>query len=137
VGAEPILSIVVVGAVLCTGVLSVIHTDWVVRVSNASVVTQVGLVLISWLLLATMPQRRNWSGALGATCSDFDTPLGIALIVVAFASLAIGSVALLSSIVSVVRRAARWGRLGAGFGTAALCLAIWVPFIGQALCGSN
>jgi hypothetical protein len=132
-----ILAGVACGMVVVSYALSVVPRVWVVRISNATIVTQVGLVLTAWLLMATMPRTRNWSGSVGETCPDLDNVQGVVLGVVAFGSLAIGVVAALSAIACVARRAAAPGRLLAGLATCGLCVAIWLPLIVQALCGFN
>jgi hypothetical protein len=133
-----ILILALAGPPLVAGaVLSTVRPDWVVRISTGSMVTQVGLVLISWLLLATLPGRTNWSGAVGDTCPNLDAPQGIAVIVIAFATLAVGGIAAGSSTVSVLRRAAKPGRVAAGLGADGLTVAVWVPIVATALCGMN
>jgi hypothetical protein len=132
-----ILAGLVLSVIVVTAVLFVVRRAWVVRVSNATIIVQAGLVLTAWLLIATMPEKRDFSGGVGDTCPDLDTLQGIALWVVAVASLAIAGISVMSGVVSVVRRAGRAGRLLAGLATGGLCLLIWVPLILAAFCGFN
>src|SRR5215211_3799951 len=65
-----ILAGLVLSVIVVTAVLFVVRRAWVVRVSNATIIVQAGLVLTAWLLIATMPEKRDFSGGVGDTCPD-------------------------------------------------------------------
>jgi hypothetical protein len=109
--------------------LMFVSTPWLIRINNWAIVGQIGIVLTSWLLLATLP------GELDGGCRDFETAQGQLLSVVAFSSIAVGGVALASAVLGVHERAARPTRILAGLATSALYLAIWIPLLVAALCG--
>lgn len=137
---EPLVVIVGVplAATLAAGIgLHFLSSGWVIRVSTATIGTQVLLTLTAWLLLATMPGKQNWRESLGSTCPDFDGTQGVLLAVVAYGSVGVGAIALASSFISVRRRAAAGGRLLAGIVAAALVFAIFIPILAAAFCGMS
>ena len=121
-------------ALLAGAVMYALRPSLVVRISTGSIATQFGLVVVAWLLLATMPGREDWGGA-GDACRDFGTIQGAVVGVIGLATLVVGGIAAGSSTVSVLRGAARPGRIAAGIGADALCVAVWIPLFVMALCG--
>jgi hypothetical protein len=68
--------------------LMLVSTPWLIRINNWAIVGQIGLVLTSWLLLATLPDEVGTS-----YCREFDSLQGEFLFVVGYASFAVGGVA--------------------------------------------
>jgi hypothetical protein len=126
------------GAVLLSGlVLAFFSTPWLVRISKVAIAVPSGLTLSALLLLATLPRRQNSGGGPDDTCPDFDTVQGVVLGVVAFTSIAVGAVALASSLLSVARRVPEPGRGLTAIAAVALTLTIWIPLVIAAFCGFN
>lgn len=130
-----VVGIPLAATVLAAIPLAAVPRDWLVQISNSSITLQIGLVLTSWLLLATLPGKQNSRATFGDTCPDFDNFHGSLLEVVAFSSFAVGGIALASAVFSVHNRLAAPGRVLAGLATSALYLAIWVPLVFASLCG--
>ncbi len=131
---EALFGIPFVAALVAGMPLSLVRAPWLIRISNWSIGAQIGLVLTSWLLLATIPGER-WTASSEVACPDFESAQGELLFLVAYSSIAVGGVALASAVLGVYRRAARPGRALAGLATSALYLAIWIPFFLAAFCG--
>jgi hypothetical protein len=135
---EALILLVLLGPPLvAAAVVSFVRPGWVLRISTGSIAVQVGLVLAAWLLLATIPDHPNWNGAVGDTCPNLATVQGAVAGVFALAVLVVGGIAAGSSVVGVVRGAARWPRIVAGLGADALFVTVWVPLLGMAFCGFN
>jgi hypothetical protein len=132
-----VVGIPLAAAVVAGIPLSLFSAPWLVRVSNWSIGTQIGLVLTTWLMFSLLDGKRNWSGSVGDTCPDLGGAYGSAILVFALGSIGVGGVALASSVLSTSRSAAGPGRVVAGLAAAALYVAIWIPLIIAAFCGWN
>ena len=113
-------------------------TSVVVRVSTAAFVFQGALVFLSVVFSTVLPKERDTNGNL---CAADDSWEMLVLVGIAFASLAVGAVALASSF-TAVRRAGGGGggalaRLAGGLGAAVIVVIPFAAVLITALCGLN
>ena len=121
-------------AAVCAAGFGVHFLDsaWIVRISTVSIAVQVTATLLVFLLPRTMPDTKKYGEQL---CPDLGSGQGHLMVAIAFASIAVGAVALASSFIAVRRRVASLGRLLAGIAAAALVPVIFARLLIAALCG--
>ena len=82
-------------------------------ISSASLVAQAAVVGLAALVLDHF-RATNWSGSVGDTCPDFGNTQGVVLGVLAYGSVGVAAIALVSGVVVVHRRAGAWWRVVGG-----------------------
>jgi hypothetical protein len=130
-----VLASPVLAAVVAAVPLLFFSPAWLVRISTGSFVTQVCLLFATWIVLGTTPGEQNWREPKGSTCPNFDSFHGDVLVVLAFASVGVGAVALASGVLSWIRRAATFWRVLLGAVAVGFVYAIGFTLLISALCG--
>jgi hypothetical protein len=135
--SDDTLLLAVVGvpvAAVCVAAFALhfISSAWIVRISSVAIGIQVAATVVAFVLPATMSKETRADGQL---CPNDEGVLGNAEIAVALGSIAVGAIALASSVIAVHRGAATKGRLAAGIGAAALVVPIFASIIITAFCG--
>jgi len=132
-----ILGVLLAAVALSGIVFHFLSTRSVRAISSASLVAQVAVVALAAVVLDHLPRETNWSGSVGDTCPDFGNTQGVVLGVLAYGSVGVAAIALVSGVVVVHRRAGAWWRVVGGVLAVVVMITLLGGIVAASLCGLN